>query len=278
MKTEGKVWLIYNSVSSVQSKPMSLNQAQAVLLSIPRKQQINYFIWTPGWSEWQNVQDYLSMEQSNFAKACPPDLPNDPVNADSTVVTQSHLESSQNTVLEVLPESTATGIKYTEVFSSNYENSGISTSDYFSQDFNGHELDLSKVQKVKPPSTSFFKEKSRSNRREHPRLNFKIEVVLISDSGSFRTYSRDISLTGTQLEDEVPAHFFNSRFDLVLVNPFEPDKAKSRLLFKANIIGNIKDRRRLMFVETDRQMTLRLDTMLKAYMLHQEQLKKNKPA
>lgn len=271
MRTEGKVWLIYNSESAIQSQPMSLAQVQAVLLSIPPDQQINYFIWTPGWSDWQNVEDYLSTEQSYFAQVRPP-IPTDANSTghDATIVTET-----QRTELQVEVTESSPSTDYTEVFSGSQDKSGISTNDFFAKDFNGDDLDLSKIKKIKPPTTSFNNEPLKSNRREHPRMNFKIEVVLISDLGSFRTCSRDISLTGTQLEDEVPLHFFKTGFDIVLVNPFEPDKTKARLLFKAKIVSNIKDRRRLMFVETDREMTLRLDALLKAYVTYQEQMKKN---
>ncbi|MGE5085991.1 MAG: PilZ domain-containing protein, partial [Bacillota bacterium] len=116
---------------------------------------------------------------------------------------------------------------------------------------------------------------SKGDRRRDERHNFKIEVVLVSKYKSFRTYSKDISLSGTQLEHEIPNDFLNCPFDLIIVNPYEKDPSKSRLLFRAKIVGDLTDPRRLMFIEQDVEMTLKLDALLKAYVAYQEHIRKS---
>jgi hypothetical protein len=98
--------------------------------------------------------------------------------------------------------------------------------------------------------------------------------VLISKERSFRTFSKNISLGGTLLEDEIPKDFLGKPFDLIIINRFETDKNKGRLLFRAKIVGDIINPRRLMFTEADPQMTARLNALLKAYTTYQEQMKK----
>ena len=63
-------------------------------------------------------------------------------------------------------------------------------------------------------------------------------------------------------------------FRSIIVNPFERDPQKGRLLFKARIIGDLGDPRRLMFIEQDEEMTRRLDALLKAYIAYQNQIRK----
>jgi hypothetical protein len=61
---------------------------------------------------------------------------------------------------------------------------------------------------------------------------------------------------------------------LIIINRFEPDRNKGRLLFKAKIVGDIINPRRLMFMDADPQMVARLNALLKAYTTYQEQMKK----
>ena len=150
---------------------------------------------------------------------------------------------------------------------------------YYFNDFNGDELDMAKIKKIANLKVKKDKRENRNaeedaNRRIAIRHSFKLEVVLISKERSFRTFSKNISLGGTLLEDEIPKDFLGKPFDLIIINRFEPDKNKGRLLFKAKIVGDIINPRRLMFMEADPQMTARLNALLKAYITYQEQMKK----
>jgi hypothetical protein len=258
MKTQGKIWIIYDVEEKKQSKPMSVVQAQVALLALDPDSLDKYHLWTPGWAEWICVSEFLMSEQTYFVGKRPPK----PVPEDSITVTQTQIESSIN--------------KYTEVALSN----NPMPSDpygYYAPDFNGDQLDLSKIRKIKPAKADSTKKKGDSRkieRRQDIRHEFKIEVVLVSKSKSFRTFSKNISLGGTLLEKEVPREFLNSPFDLVIVNPFEIDPKKSRLHFQARIVGDMRDPRRLMFFEQDPKMTSRLEALLKAYMTYQKSIKK----
>lgn len=256
---------------------MSVVQAQVTLLSVAAANSQRYFIWTPGWDEWVCVQEFLDSDQNYFAIIQPP-KPVDLHEKDSLTIT----------VTQNAPATSGADSMYTQVVVGEAPVKDEVVEEYWRQDFNGDQLDLKKISAKKgKPDTSKKKadptahqhapkkeEPKGAERRKDPRHNFKIEVVLVSKVRSFRTYSRNISLSGTMLEDEIPKDFLNKPFDLIITNPFEPDANKARLLFRAKIVGDLTDPRRLMFIEQDVAMTLRLDALLKAYVAYQKQLRR----
>ncbi|MDG0817148.1 PilZ domain-containing protein [Bdellovibrio svalbardensis] len=289
MKTQGKVWLFFDSETKAQSKPFSLVQAQAHLLTLNPSEFNKFFLWTPGWDDWICIKEFLKSEQKYFVVMQPPKPPSE----DGTGATppphpgrssDKGLGEETLTATHNAPSSRDPDSPYTQVVAGE----AVKPQDdygYFHQDFNGDDLDLKKIAQIKADPTTKKKitpreapkeeeRRSGSDRRKDARHNFKIEVVLVSKARSFRTYSRDISLSGTQLEDEIPKDFLNQPFDLIIVNPFERDPAKARLLFRAKIVGDMTDPRRLMFIEQDVAMTLRLDALLKAYVAYQAQIRK----
>lgn len=296
MKTQGKVWLFFDSEKKTQSKPLSLVQAQAHLLTLKTSDFTKIYLWTPGWQEWICIKDFLATDQRYFVLMKPPKPPEenyidvvptppgmnrgDDDISDKTEICEDTLTATHNAPSTQEPDS-----PYTQVVAGHIPKSATDDYGYYHQDFNGDELDLNKINKIKVDATTKKKltrneppkqeeRRSGADRRKDTRHNFKIEVVLVSKMRSFRTYSRDISLSGTQLEDEIPKDFLNQQFDLIIVNPFERDPSKARLLFRAKIVGDLTDPRRLMFIEQDVAMTLRLDALLKAYVAYQDQLRR----
>jgi hypothetical protein len=285
LKTQGKVWIIYDAETKVQTKPMSVVQAQVTLLQLVASNPNRYFIWTPGWDGWVCVQEFLDSDQKYFVIVQPP-KPDEPA---------VKLETVTITVTQNAPATDNADSMYTQVVVGETPMKDAVVEEYWRQDFNGDQLDIKKIAGKKKPETTKkkvgehtvtnakislkdpkdSKEPSKpSDRRRDPRHNFKIEVVLVSIVRSFRTYSRNISLSGTMLEDEIPKDFLNKPFDLIITNPFEPDPSKARLLFRAKIVGDLVDARRLMFIEQDVAMTLRLDALLKAYVAYQAQMRR----
>ncbi len=251
---------------------MPIVQAQVILLSLSPAAMKKILIWTPGWDSWQTVEDFLASDQNYFAIMHPP-TPGGHSTKSETVTETSHTLTQTQTGSVESP--------FTQVIVENKPIRHQETGGYYFQDFNGDDLDLQKINKAQPPANT--KKKSEplkpklinadgSERRAEPRHNFKIEVVIVSKSRSFRTYSKNISITGTLLEDEVPKDFLNKPFDLIVVNPFETNRTKARLLFKAKIVGDFVDPRRLMFIEQDSEMTIKLNALLQAYVVYQNQI------
>lgn len=282
MQATGKVWLFYHSQTKKQTKPLSIVQAQVTLLTFKSKELKYIFIWTPGWENWQRLETFLSSAQNTFALRHPPKPPGiEPEQQDS----QDHVTEKDITISKITQ-----GEARENTLSGKTDGSGytlVVTDDeihrkedygYYFNDFNGDELDMAKIKKVANLKLKKQKENRNAeedaNRRTAIRHSFKLEVVLISKERSFRTFSKNISLGGTLLEDEIPKDFLGKPFDLIIINRFEPDKNKGRLLFRAKIVGDIINPRRLMFMEADPQMAARLNALLKAYITYQEQMKK----
>lgn len=281
MKTRGKIWVIFDAEANTQSKPMSVVQAQVTLLTISAKDTAKFFLWTPGWETWVSVKEFLDSDQNYFVLAQPPQPMAPPPISEKT---HTKAASEEITLTATRgPQPSESDFAYTKVDVSDSPLKHIDIGGYHSKDFHGAELNLSNIKKlenekklkVQSPSTESSKDDGGADRRRDPRHNFKIEVVLVSKARSFRTHSQNISLSGTMLEKEIPRDFLNTHFDLILVNPFEPNQTKARLLFKAKIVGDMTDPRRLMFIEQDAAMTARLDALLKAYVTYQKQVKKS---
>ncbi len=251
---------------------MSTTQAQMALLSLKSRDLKCIHIWTPGWENWQNVEVFLKTNQTYFVIAHPPKPEKRTRQKSAKISTPDIIDEITNTI----SGRNTNGKGYTEVES--FKSSSIpSDYGYFHQDFNGDDLDLSQIRKIKTVKIKTPKQRDTNpsaKRRTTLRHDFKIEIVIISKEKSFRTFSKNISLGGTLLEDEIPKDFLNKPFDLIIINRFETESTKRQLLFKAKIVGDISNPRRLMFLETDPQMMSRLDALLKAYVTYQEQIKK----
>lgn len=286
MKTQGKVWIIYDAEKNTQTKPMSMIQAQVVLLSLEKKDHDRLFLWTPGWDDWVCIRLFLESDQKYFGLSQPPKPIEKPTEKTTSKSNAKSREKTKSSALSALTDNALTATHntrvtspdspYTQVVVGEVPLKAQEPDDYYAKDFNGYELDLKKIAAIKPEAKkTSSKPPDDSDRRRDTRHNFKIEVVLVSKIRSFRTYSKNISLSGTLLEHEIPKDFMNKPFDLIIVNPFEPDPSKARLLFRAKIIGDMTNQRRLMFIEQDVAMTLRLDALLKAYVAYQDQIRKS---
>ncbi|MBK9323128.1 MAG: PilZ domain-containing protein [Bdellovibrionaceae bacterium] len=271
MKTEGKVWVIFDAKNDKKTRPLSVVQAQMMILAFKTRDLPHYHIWTPGWNEWIPLSNYLASEQKHFVQAQPPE----PVIKKQSNELLKSVKSSLKT--DVSEKSTVSGIRrYTEVAPD--ETPAKVDYGYYYNEFRGDDLTLSGLPD-KPNVEIVLSQKDLSSpkdRRANPRHDFKIESILITKKGtSFRSYSRNISLTGTLLEDEIPKDFFNRPFELILINKFEPDPRKNRVHLSGRIIGDLSDPRRLVFVEQSEEVNHKLKKMIDDYSFHQERLRRN---
>ena len=233
-------------------------------------------IWTPGWSSWKPLHEFLTSDQTYFVMAPAPQIsdiptpPNASEEDEKTVLIESTLATTE-TKLPSIPEDEE---HYTEVFLDTNPTAGHKRVDYgyYYDDFHGDQIDPDASIRLPNfyPDKPYQKGKD-ANRRATPRHNFRIEVILISRSGkTFRTHSVNISLGGTLLEDAIPKDFINARFDMILANRFEKDMAKARLHFVGRVVGDYTNPRRLMFSEPDAHTLNKLKTLLRSYQDHQK--------
>lgn len=278
MKTEGKIWVIFDAASSKKTKPLSVIQAQMMILGFKVRDLRRYFIWTPGWAEWQPLIQFLSSNQKYFVQTQPPeplmrkDLKQDP---DLTVTIKTTDSLTKKT--DFPEDTTKTGQnKFTAVVPA--EDFKKADYGYYYNEFTGEDLTLSGL--PDKPTVEIVVSRSDlgspKDRRETSRHDFKIEAVLLTKKGtSFRTHSKNISLSGTLLEDEIPKEFIHRPFEMILVNKFEKDPQKKRVHLTGRIIGDISDPRRLMFLEQDEETAVKLGKLINDYMSEFSRAKKS---
>ena len=268
MSAFGKIWIFYDRKKKKKSKALSLVQAQSTILSLFTKDPERYHIWTPGWTEWVPLDQFLASEQTYFMLT--PEVNKVAQNIDEITLKLDNIDDEKTLALSDLTE-TITKIIYTQVAAE----LPPKTSDYgyYHPDFNAEELDI----RIKVPSSNYPTADSpnESDRRTETRHNFKMEIIVVSKKGrTFKTYSDNLSLGGTLLQDPLPREFLNAPFDLIFVNRFEQDPKKGRLYFNGKVVGDFKDPRRLMFVKPDANSIKKLESMIQAYMSYQNSMQK----
>lgn len=250
MITTGQIWVFYNRLSKKKSKPMTLVQAQMTVLGLKVSQTPKFFIWTPGWTEWQRLDAFLKVNQSFFAVA-PSRI--------SQKAKNSTTESTSTSSAEIeIPEG---GTLVTHIGEN--ENTEFSV-DYNQFDFHGDHLNLDK--EVPPPKANPLSEK-----RTSIRYVAALDVILVTKGGkTFRTISLNISMTGILLEAAIPKEFFGGVFDLIIGNRMEPDPKKNRFLFRGKLVGDLTDPKRLTFVEPTKETAAQLQSLLQSLESYQE--------
>ncbi len=240
-------WIIFDKRNKHKTAYLALATVQEWVLNLSSEFHDRYYLWTPGWKDWRKLSVVLQDQSHPFQR--PPAEPSH---------SRSHSKSSTGSIDE------RTGI-FTRVKLDNSNSSARYEKMHEPVDFSGDEL---KLQDGKARKINLGK-KSLVDRRTNQRHAMKIEVILLRKEGrAFRTYSKDISLGGTLLVDEIPLEFRKEQFDLIFVNHLETDPEKKKVTLKAKIVGDYAQPRRLNFVETSEGTFSGLKDMLHAYSQH----------
>lgn len=217
-----KKWFILDCVTQIQSQPLSEDQIRMTLMRITEKEYDRYFVWTNTWENWQSVRLFLKSEDPVVQRI---------INKDSEkkkAATKEDTITKSSTYVKTDDETTA-GSSY------RYINLQKDT------DMNQINMD-----QVKLPNNIDFKKLVTKEAYKHrmTRHDLKIEVLLISKLGkTFRSYSKNISLSGSLLEDNVPFDYYGEMFDVVVVNRYAKDPANSRVQIKGVTVGDGVSRR-----------------------------------
>lgn len=140
------------------------------------------------------------------------------------------------------------------------------------QDFDGDHLQPNPSRKT--PESLNFKKIGEAYKNRAVRHELKIEILLINQKNkTFRSYSKNISLTGTLLEDNVPFDFYGTQFDVVVVNRNSLNIQNSRVQMRAETIGEGLTQRVRFIGQTEHQKQ-KLLTLLNDYISQQAHLKK----
>lgn len=280
MSTAGSVWIFYNIKTQQKTPPMSQAKAQAYILTLT-KPELRYLVaWTPGWEKWIPVKEILKSDQSYFPLPPPLDEATDPsitkTGTDVTLSRKAKEPRSDSVVTDPFYQTGSGRIEktYTEI---RLDDTGPSAQD-LNDDFRPEHVNWEKTPVIPLLKKSLLKDKD-DERREYKRFPHRIEIVIMTKKGkSFRSSSANISLGGALLREPIPIEVLKDAMDLVIVNPFPDKETPSHLLVKGRIVGDIKDRRRLMFYDVSPEIQLKLQDILIKYKKNYQTHKKKKIA
>lgn len=272
MKTFGKIWVFYDKKKKKKSKALDLVQAQSIILGLMSKEPERYCLWTPGWNEWVPLNKFLQTEQKYFMIT--PEASKVVENIEELTIQSKKIEDDDRTIaLNSITASitdTITEMIYTKVAAELPPQPVNGDYGFYHPDFKADQIDL----KIKVPNFN-PESKNESDRRTEVRHNFKMEIIVVSKKGkTFKTFSDNLSLGGTLLQDPLPRDFLNAPFDLIFVNRFEKDPKKSRLYFNGKVVGDFRDPKRLMFLNPEPKTLQQLESMITAYLSYQESMQK----
>lgn len=242
-----KFWIILDSLTKIQSQPLSLDKLQSTIQKMTEKDMTRYYIWTEGWQNWQSLQEFLSSDNRKI------------------IFPRGHNREQQEETKEKSITKSMTNISTEPETQASFK--------VVDQEFDGSLLENLPLKNTAIVDLNFKKLVQHYNRRAE-RHEFKIEVLLINQKGkSFRSYSKNISLTGTLLEDHVPFDFYGNIFDLVVVHKKSSDPLISRVQLKAETVGDGITQRIRFVQQSDDQMS-KLTVLLNNYVQQQPKLKK----
>lgn len=260
-------WIFYDSMSKTQSNAITLDEAQMALFKMRPRDWSRFYIWTQSWDTWQPLELFLKSDQRFFVTqfaTYPPD---------ETV--------TYKTVRDVLEMSQVDEETHREITKSF---SGVVVADeaHPNQEPNrgkaSFDVDDLDWKNAKKPDLNFKKLTERlSYDKRAARLNLKIEILLITTKGNiFRSASKNISLSGSLLEDNIPFDYYGVIFDIIVLNRLATSPVNSKVQMKAVTVGEGLTQR-LTFHDVTPAQKRALQGLLQHYLDHQTQVSK-KPA
>lgn len=272
MSTTGKTWVLLDGITKIQSQPLPTEQLQLAILKMNERDWTRFYVWTAGWANWQLLKDFLSSDQREFA------LPGVPVSEENV---KAHIQAQiQNKNRAQAPVPHPQQEEDTVTKAANWQPNGKamtmvnSTEETFTEahhmqkDFNGDHLDIEKAHH-KPPDPLNFKEINEAYKNRAERHELKIEILLISQKGkTFKSYSKNISLSGSLLEDNIPFDFYGVPFDLIVVNRNPTNPQNGRVQVRAQTVGDGLTQR-VRFINVTEMQKQRLMNLLNDYLTQQ---------
>ena len=277
MEATGKVWIFYNTKTQQKTQTLSHEKAQLFILELTKHEMRHIVAWTPGWKKWIPVKEILKSESSYFL--LPPTPSKIDISSEITMTKsgRSHSKSGRSKSRQETITNTQSGDSkfertYTEVQLSS------STSDN-QKDFIPEAVNWEKTPVLPVLKKNFEDDMSDDERREYRRFPHRIEIVIMTKKGkSFRSSSANISLGGVLLREAIPAEILNDAMDLVVVNPFPDSNTPSHLMMKCKIVGDIKNKKQLMFYDITYEIQTQLYNILDKYRKNYQAHKKKRAA
>jgi len=234
---EKVLWVFYDSLFKTQSNPISTAEAQTAILKMGPQQAEKFLIWTTGWDNWQQLKSYLESDQKIFVSTfTTPSEKTDSASLDT-------IKAALKDILEKTQTQTAYKNKKAEKKEDTKSYSSIHLKEENisqivnkekiedAKNFDGDEVNWFNIQK---PTMDFSKVGKKSMHSRETRHELKIEVLLISPKGkTFRSSSKNISLTGSLLDDTIPFDYYDTVFDVVIINGTTKNPSRARVKLTA---------------------------------------------
>jgi len=221
-------WVLFDSVTKIQSQPLTQDQLQSAIFKMQKTDHTRFHIWTTGWQSWQVLNVFLDSDQTLFIK----DIETAKKLAEEKTVHRYKKDVVSEDTLTKSVTKAATIIKmgHEEMTQTSFKIKDKETK------FDGDNLTWSGA--APPQDLNFSKTKMTDYSNRAARHELKIEVLLVSPKGkTFRSYSKNISLTGTMIEDNVPFDYYGASFDVIVVSRYASNPINSRVQLKSKIVG-----------------------------------------
>ncbi len=217
---ETQYWLFVDSKTRVVSRRLSQAAAEEFIKNLRNVNIDHWWAWNPFFRDWIPLKNIIDIRADHVRMLI--QLP-----ATGQVAEDNEKTVAQTTDHTNVPE------EYSEVagFLSEENADGL-------RDFHGDELTFSKI--PQPPSLGLGSDRRRANRVEK-----KIEVLVAAGGKSFRTHTVNISMTGVMLEKAIPPELQGGPFEIVFI--LQKNGTRRQLAFQGKVVGDLKDRRRLVF-------------------------------
>lgn len=255
-------WIFYDTFAKTQSKPLTQEEAQTAIFKMRPVDIERFYIWTTGWSNWQALKSYMESDQKNFV---------------STFIVSKRGEETIKAVFREVVENTHTSFTVKKEDSVSFSNIRLNedtvrhvVNEMQSKQkekiahFDGEEITWSNIQK---PEMDFSRIRNAPMENRSTRHELKIEVLLISPKvgKTFRSRSKNISLTGTMLEDNIPFDYYDTVFDVVVINNYTKDPQKSRVKLAGKTVAAEGLSARIQYVNVTEVQKKSLENLLQDY-------------
>jgi hypothetical protein len=218
-------WVLYDPIKKEQSDELSTEETQFILLRLKTKFINNFLIWRDDWDKWKKLNEYLASEDSPFMSTFG-STPDDGMVSEkpAPLKMKSASEDTISRVRASFSDVTVDEVNFRAVAAK-------------PEEFDPDQIDFNK--KTDPKSVNFKKlaESGGSYSTNALDNRYKIELLLIHHKGQmFRTTAKDISLTGTFSDRQIPPEFHDSLFDLIIINNVIKDDEFKRITLKSQIV------------------------------------------
>ncbi len=264
--TEERKWIFYDSLSKTQSNPITSEEAQMAILKMKPKEWRRFFVWTTGWGSWQPLELFIKSDQTFFITQFSAKI------SDASTVKHTLKHTKIRDVLEMNKLSKKKHKEITKSYSGvafdEDSHPGQSPNSWEQKNYDVDEMTWSDSKK---PDVNFKKlqDKMKYGWRER-RHELKIEILLISAKGNiFRSSSKNISLSGSLLEDNIPFDYYGVIFEIIILNRNAKLESHSRLKLNARSVGEGLTQR-LSFFEMSDDQKKSLHALLEAYLEQQK--------